>query len=369
MNGNIIDYIEWRGDLSFEQCPLNNVDAEIFAHLSYNKIEGLLDDSFSNQITIKELQKKFLAAEDYEERIQMGAMLNPDTPKLLAACASSERFGNIKICGLKSVLDFQKDEQFAAVTFLIGKSAIIVFRGTDDYVVGWREDFNIAFMEQIPGQKDAQAYLEAAGSFFKKDLYVAGHSKGGNLALYAASTVDKKLQKRIMGVYNLDGPGFNKEFFSSEGYLRIKDCVTSIYPACDIVGMLFNHDSNYQIIKSKGTGVLQHDGLLWQDCGNDFVPCSEFTSDSKIFEKAFNEWCDNLTVEDKKHFVDGVFDVFEASGYPTLYEISKNSIKASKNMIETYAKLDSETKSEVKRIFGAFMHVVKKELPIFNFMK
>lgn len=368
MYGNILDYIDWRGDLSFENDPLNVVDAEVFAHLSYNRIESFVGDSFSTGITLCELAKRFKNSTDVEELSNMGLLINADTPALLYKCGESKRFGNVKISGLKSTIDFESQKQFAAMTFDIGNRIVVTFRGTDDYIVGWREDFNIAFMENIPGQLDALSYLQSAAKSFKKGIYVTGHSKGGNLALYAAAKIDKKIQKRIKGVFNLDGPGFSKDFFSTEGYLRIKSVTHSIYPSCDIVGMLFKHDDNYSIIKSDGRGVMQHDGLAWRICGNNFVQVEKFTEDSVIFEKAFNQWADNLTAEEKKKFVNALFDVLEAPGYRTLFELSENSLKASTKMLECFSKTPLETKKEIRRIFSAFMHVVKREIPMLSFL-
>lgn len=367
MSGNILEYVKWRGDISFDAVPFNDVDALVFAQLSYNKLEGLLSEDFNNGCTLRELVDRFSAAPDYEERSNLGFMINPLSVDLLFECGNSKRFSDVRVTAWKSVLDEEKCEQFAAVTFSWGKNAVIAYRGTDDYVIGWKEDFNISYLDPVPAQADALEYLLKAAKHFKKQkLYLTGQSKGGNLALYAGVKAPEKLKKRIFGIYNLDGPGMAQEFFETSEYRAVEKKIVFIFPENDVVGMFFKHGKNYRIIESSEEGIREHDSMSWQVIGSQFVAVQDFTKESKIFEKSFNEWADNMSPEDKKCFSDALFDILQAPGYKTNLEISENALIASKDMLVAYSRMDSKTKKNVKRIISDLVKVIKQEIPIFK---
>lgn len=370
MAGNIAEYVRWRGDISFEMSPFNNVDALIFAQLSYNKLEGLMSSDFDKSITLSQLVNHFKKAPDFEKRKNLGFMINPETVELLFLCAQSKRFGDVKVTAFRSIYSEENCEQFAAVTFTFGKNSVVAFRGTDDHLVGWKEDFNISYMNPVPAQADAVTYLTQAGLFFRKNsLYITGQSKGGNLSVYAGTKAPDKLKRRIKNIYNFDGPGFSLNFLKSKEYKKVQKRIVSIYPEFCIVGKFFKHDSNFTIIKSSENGIRQHDSMSLLCCGNDFVPGTEFTGESRFFENSFNDWVDNLTEEDKKHFSDALFDILFASGYKTNLEISQNIIKASAEMFKAFVTMDIRTKNDIKRIIGVLKEAIHEEIPIFNFLE
>ena len=131
-----------------------------------------VSENFEEQITIKELAQKFVKTSDYEQRKNLGASINPLTVDLLISCGKSTRFGNIKICALREILDFEKPEQFVAMAFIYNNDIYVTFRGTDDYIVGWREDFNIAWQKPIPAQEDAMVYIKDAAEYFTGELNI-----------------------------------------------------------------------------------------------------------------------------------------------------------------------------------------------------
>lgn len=370
MSGNVLEYVRWRGDLSFEQDKFNAVDALVLAEIIYNKIENLFPDDFNYSLTLEEIVERFMNSKDFTERSNLGYLINPENLNLLFVCAKSKRFGKLHVCGVKSILNEENCEQFAAACFLFGKNVAIVLRGTDDYIISWKEDFNISYMNPIPAQKDALEYVNNAGEFFKrKRIYVTGHSKGGNLALYSGVKANLNVKRRIKGIYNLDGPGFSKDFFNSLEYKLVQNKVVTVFPEHDIVGMFFKHGKDYQIIKSCGKGIRQHDGMTWQILGKEFTPGEDFTSESKFFYKSFNEWADKLSDEDKKILSDSLFDVFLASDYKTVLELTKNPIASTTKMIAKYASFDQNTKGNIKRIINELKKVLQDEIPIFNFVK
>ena len=363
---DLFDYLYWRGDLSFEAVPFNKIDALLLAHISYSIFDGIVSESFKERKTFSQVAKDFSAAPDYEKRINIGFLINKRTAELMFKTAESERFRNVELCGFRSIYNEENVEQFAAITYLVDGKPVIALRGTDDTIVGWKEDFNIAWLPQIPAQKDALNYfLEAAGELQGKFVLV-GHSKGGNLVINTAVCCGDKVQQRIEKVFNFDGPGFDKAFFENISYKSVEDRIYSFYPEFSVVGMIFHHPKFYEIVKSDGFAFWQHDALNWQIAGKDFVNMGDFTEESKIFHSAFNEWIDKLDVEQKRNFVDTMFCILEASGAKTNNELEKDALKATAKMLAAYADLDKERRKELHEILGMFKDVIADDIPIFK---
>ncbi len=364
---DLFDYISWRGDITFSQVPFGKLDALMLAHLSYSLFDGLLTSDFDEGKTLEQLAKDFKKSRDYEQRINIGFLINKRTAELLEKCAACERFKNVRICAYKVVYDEENIEQFGAMTFRIDDINFIAYRGTDDTIVGWHEDFNIAYLDEIPAQKDALEYFKKAAENLKGKFVLAGHSKGGNLALNTAVNCGSKLQKKISTIYNFDGPGFLPEFFLREEYKAIENKLVSVYPELSVVGMIFNHPKKFEIVESSGFAIMQHDAMTWQILGNSFVNKEAFSDESKIFHKAFNRWIKKLTVEQRKKFVNALFEIIEASGAKTNTDLEKNALASSAKMIAAYSQLDKQTKKEVKEILSVLKRAVHSSLPFIKF--
>ena len=281
---NILDYICMRGDLSFAQSDFNSVDALILCQIAYNNIDGLVSRDFNSKITLEELAKSFESTKDYEKRCNMGAMINPLTPRLLADAAKSERFRKIKVCGFINKISRKNIEQFCALTYQLEKDRyLLVLRGTDDTIVGWYEDFNLGWMEEIPAQKDTAAYINQALSCLKGSFMIAGHSKGGNLSVKGGMSLPGKSLSRLKAVYNFDGPGFFAPLYQTPEFLQIKDRVYSYFPQFCIVGMMFEHTKQYKIVQCSAEGILQHDPFTWNVAGPLFENAANFDEASEFF--------------------------------------------------------------------------------------
>ena len=364
---NLFDYLEWRGDLSFEEDSLNKIDLLLLSHLTYSIFDNLITEDFSHLVTLSKLAKDFKLLPDFKERINIGYLINKRTTELMFKCAKTRRFKNLKLCGYKTIFDEKNEEQFAALTFVAGDIIIICFRGTDDTFVGWKEDFNMSFMEEIPAQKDAATYLEQAAKALKGRLIIAGHSKGANLAVYAAVKADA-LQKRIDAVYNFDGPGFSEAFLEKPSYKKIEQKIHSYYPEFSVVGMVFHHPEHYEIVKSDGFAFWQHDGLTWQLKGKAFENTRQFNEKSRFFNDAFNSWIEKLSIGQKKQFVNALFSLFEASGVKTNNELEKNIIPATAKMIAAYASFSKAERREIHKILSLFKEVIYADFPLFKLM-
>jgi len=368
MNSNHLHYLEWRGDIPFSASPFNLVDASILCHLAYEHLEGLVSSSFKEQITIRQLSEDFLNSHNHSERIQMGFGINPKTPELLYAAGKSLRFGDVKICGLQEILSEEKCEQFAGMTFVIGNTAYITFRGTDDTVIGWCEDLLLGKSPILPSHIDGVEYCNKAAEYFKKDLVVLGHSKGGTVAVYAGTYTSPKVQKRIKAVYNLDGPGWYPDFYETENFKRIEDKVLSIYPECDIVGKVFYPNSNYIIIKAEGKGFDQHDMFNWQCIGPNHVPGEDYTEESKVFFKKVNEWYETVEEAKRIKFIETLADIYRGVGFKNNYDLNKNRVTATKNALSEFNKLDKETKDGIHEVLSVLRKVMINDVPMFMFL-
>ncbi|MCR5724470.1 MAG: DUF2974 domain-containing protein [Treponema sp.] len=360
---DICDYIDWRGDLSFEASGLNEVDALIFCQLSYINFSALAPAGFEKSMPLSSLSDRFFASPDFEERSNLGLLIDPKTIELLKKAASSVRFGCVGVTGFVSEYDRALEEQFCAVTFLYKKrAAFVAFRGTDDTIVGWKEDCNLAFMESVPAQQDALAYLEDAASVFKKMQFTAGgHSKGGNLALYAGAQLSAKAKKRLEAVYNFDGPGFSLEALESEPFRAIEPLVHSVFPQYSVIGMLFHHFKAYKAVVSSEMLVLQHNPFSWAVCGASFCAKDGLDAGSEVFFTSFNKWFENITPSQRKQFVETLFGVLLATNATTNSELSRDWIKNSGKIIKAFAKLDGEIRDEALRIAGEFVKTIAKE--------
>ena len=368
---DFFDYLNWRGDLTFDKVPFGKIDALLLAHLTYSVFDGLVSDSFSEKKTLSQVAKDFSATPDYEERINIGFLINKRTAELMFKCAESPRYRNVELCGFRNIYSEENVEQFAAVTYIIdggekGKFPVIALRGTDDTIVGWKEDFNIAWIPQIPAQKDALNYFEDAAKALKDDFILVGHSKGGNLVINTAVSCGKNLQKRITDVYNFDGPGFAADFFEKAEYKAVEERIHSFYPGFSVVGMIFHHPKKYEIVKSEGFAFWQHDAMNWQMMGSNFINEADFTEESRLFYSAFNEWIDKLDTEQKKNFVETMFYILEASGAKTNNEIEKDALKCTARMLASYAEMSKDRRKEMKEILSMFKDVITDDIPIFK---
>jgi len=363
---NLFDYLDWRGDISFERVPFNKIDALLLAHITYSIFDGIVASSFEERKNFITVAKDFTEAKDYEERINIGFLINKQTAQLMFKCAACERYKNVELCAFRNIYNEESVEQFAAVTYIIDGKAVIAFRGTDDTIVGWKEDFNISWQKQIPAQKDAIEYFEEAANALKGDIILTGHSKGGNLVINTAVKCKKALQERILSIYNFDGPGFSKAFFKTKEYISIKEKLFSFYPEFSVVGMIFHHPEKYEIVVSDGFAFWQHDAMNWQILGGNFVNADKFTEQSRLFHKAFNEWIDKLNTEQKKQFTETMFWILEASGAKTNSDIEKEAIKSTAKMLSAYAEMDKKRKSELKKIIFMFKDVISDDIPIFK---
>lgn len=361
---NIEDYIKWRGDLSFEQSPFCRVDALVLCQISYLNFDRLLPDyDFSAEMKLSELAEIFENSRDFKKRSETGLLINRKTAPFFLQVARTRRFENIRITGYVSKIDLTIEEQFAAASYkLPDRTNFICFRGTDDSIVGWKEDFNLATEKEVPAQKDAVEYLEKAAKNLKGKIRIGGHSKGGNLAMYASAVVDKKISERILCIYNNDGPGFYEARVKSPEFVRIAEKVESCYPQFSIVGMLFQHIGKQIFVESDEIGVMQHDPFSWHIMGKDFVILENNDYGSKFFHNTFNEWISKLEPARREIFVDTVFKIIESTDAKTNTELELNFARNSVKVLKAINKLDPEMRKICKETVIEFFKAGHSQL-------
>ncbi len=367
---DLIDYVSWRGDLPIEKSPFNEVDALILSQLSYLDYSGIVAPCFLPQVTIADVLRQFKTSVDYKRRSHAGLFINPKTVDLLESCGKSVRFKNMAVCGFINKIDLQREEQFSVVTVLPGdKTAFIAFRGTDDTIVGWKEDFNMSFTDVIPSQTDAVDYMASLcgkngiPSKLYKKIRIAGHSKGGNLAIYATSFSTEKIKNKISDIYTFDAPGLNEYLVKHSDFSRIKPFLHSFYPQFSIIGMLFNHPENFTVVESGQDGIMQHDPFSWHVTGPRFVTLPDFENLGKYVQKTLNAWFFGLSVEKREMFVETMFKVLQATEARTNTELSKNWFKNSAAVIKALASLDSESRKETLHVIHLLFKTAAVEMP------
>ncbi|MGE5627806.1 MAG: DUF2974 domain-containing protein [Solirubrobacterales bacterium] len=359
----MFDYLEWRGDLDFTQDKLNEVDNLVFSVLSYLNFEDIVD------FQIKEQKICILKAAEYfkGKKLKSPAFYgNPfftQMPDFLQRAAQTRRFGNVEISCYVSELDHENSNQFSAIVFSMdSKHHYIGFRGTDDTIAGWKEDFQMSFMDAVPAQKQAVNYVNTIIPGFEGEFYLGGHSKGGNLAVYAAAHAKKEIKERIISVFNNDGPGFQIEIVQSEEYQSILHKINTFVPKSSMVGLLMEHGEEYQVVSSSGMGIMQHKALNWEVLGPKFVYESELTKNSRSFDTALRSWLSLLSMEEREYFVEALFEIIQGTGALTFSELSAEKLNAIDAMVKSYKNMDSSTQILLKNTIDAFFKESQKVL-------
>lgn len=346
---NLFDYLTWRGDLTFAQAPPNDVDALIFAALSYAPFGGRAVTEPWTPVPLQEV------AEETFRMPNVGQMARSKTDlDLLKAAAATCRFGTCRLYRYRSQLLPEQDTQFAAVTFLLDDGSLMVaYRGTDNTLVGWKEDFNMSFQQTVPAQRLAAQYLKDVAAENGAPLRVCGHSKGGNLAVFAGASAPPMVQKRILAVYNHDGPGFSDYLMGTPGYLALVPRIRTLVPQSSVIGMLMEHEEPYTVIRSGSVGILQHDPYSWEVLGPAFLPVEQITETSQFLDATIKAWCAGMTNEDRGKLVDALFALLGSGGVERATDIFhvKN--------LKVYIKALSADEATRKLLSGEFLGLLE----------
>ncbi|PIE04346.1 MAG: hypothetical protein CSA76_04740, partial [Spirochaetales bacterium] len=340
----IMEYIQWRGDLPFAQFPLNPVDNLIFSKLSYLQLKNAVGQKGAR--TLRETAQDIFADNTNNA---LGVLLTGEFKRMLKLMSDSRRYGSLIIRDTLEIYDEEVEIQFAVTVIELNRdTAYIAFRGTDDTLIGWKEDFKMSFMDEVPAQKIAVDYVNKAVPRFKyKKIYLGGHSKGGNLAVYAAIHAEKNVKDKIVTVYNNDGPGFRKRLLDTKEYRRVSERIVTLVPQSSVVGMLLEHEESYRVVQSTQHGLFQHDGFSWQVLGPDFVYLPRVGDDCITVDRTVKEVLLTLSDEQREAFINTFFEILDMNKNRTLTDMKKDGLKTLYSMSRNYHSLDKKTKKAI----------------------
>ncbi len=367
---NVLDYLDWRGDLTLEQSPFSHVDSLILCRLSYLPFDGILPGLYSNaEVSISQAAERLLGDTSSPVIQASQEKLTPRDAKLLQKLAQSRRFSRMTLCKYMNSVDSAAQKQFSALTVHTNDGCLYVaYRGTDSTLVGWKEDFNMGFMTPVPSQRDAVSYLEHIAHNSSGQLRVGGHSKGGNLAIYAAAFSSPSIQSRILQVDSHDGPGFLPKVMHSAGYQAVRPKITTFLPQSSVIGMLLEHEEEYIVVQSSQRGLMQHDLYSWNVMADDFIRLHSITKGSHVVDKTLKEWIAQMNVVKREQLVDGLFQVLSASGAHTISDLKNGRhIQAALAMISAMRQFDPATKYALSQTFRSLFQLVRKNAPLMFF--
>lgn len=399
---NVIDLL--RNDFStFAQRKFNAVDALILCELSYINMPTSVPKYCDNPKNISTVSiNELLRIEDYSSMFSSGSpKVDKFRRKLLLAVASSPRYRGIRVGEYlerfdESNIDESLEQQFAVVTFDLSNcegidnphTLVVAFRGTDNTLVGWKEDFNMAFRCPVPAQESAAEYLTSVAqryskrysnkNFFNKlfanklfarfsksfvdsqnnpNIIVVGHSKGGNMAAYAAMRLDatsQKLGNLVSKIYSMDGPGFACDVVDTSVFANVSSRIEKVVPQSAFIGLIMDTGVPYKVTVADSIGLMQHFGMYWQIKDGDFDYCDCVTPRALAVSKAANEWMMNLPFEERKRRIDSVYSIFSSLGYPTFDEMSSHWSEVVPKLLKIAMHMDSKTYELIRSVMSAF---------------
>ena len=322
---NAIDYLDWRGDLSFSASPFNEVDAFLCSQIATADFTSIIPEK--GEITLSEAFDEYFKIHSVED--SLGVLQSQYVVGMYDKVRHTKRFSSVRLRHQVNLYNKEKSEQFSALTMVIPDGSMVIgFRGTDDTIIGWKEDCNLSVYETVPAQKDALDYLSSEASFDNSSpITICGHSKGGNLSLYSAVKAEKWIRNRIVKAYSFDGPGFRPSFFQSEGYADIQDRLSTYWSQNSLVGVLLESAGKVEIVHSRVFGTLAHDGFNWTVMGTSFQREKRLSDFSLLFEKLTGSFVENATEEEKISLFTELFDALQSSGCTTLTELTRMNIK------------------------------------------
>ncbi|MFN8648454.1 Mbeg1-like protein [Streptococcus sp.] len=347
----IFDYLKANQYDSFYDKDFTVLDALALTELAYLPFEDLVpaEISVQNYISLQHLAEQF--EEKFQGKYPPLGMVNAHRLKLLSYLSSFKRYKHIRALGFANDVSLDSQKQFAAITYQIRpKEYLVVFRGTDDSIIGWKEDFHLTYMKEIPAQLAARDYLKEVLDKLDSKVWLAGHSKGGNLATYAACHVETSIQDRVQKVYSFDAPGLHSSIRNSDNFKAIEGKILSIIPENSIVGMMLETPETDLVVKSKTFGLLQHLMVSWEIEGDQFKVVPKVTEDSIQVDQTLKSWTASLSEEELRDFFDLFFGLFIEAGIYRFGDITVDTPVKIQKLIENRRNLTPEQATMMDRL-------------------
>ncbi|WP_299046459.1 DUF2974 domain-containing protein [uncultured Actinomyces sp.] len=359
---NMLDYVRTELD-TFDGRGFCTVDSLVLSWLAYTRLPAD-DPALAPALGWEGVRLADLYRAEYFATYYAGMWGEEPGLDLLAAVAASPRFRDVRVMGYVDATDPQAEKQFAAMTFRLTEDlSYVAFRGTDASLVGWKEDFNLAYRCPVPSQVEAAHYLADAAARVGGDLLVGGHSKGGNLAVYAAATAPRDASGRVTRIFSHDGPGFLAEFLATEDYRRVEGRVEKTLPQSSVVGMLLEQQEGYRVVRSNRAMIWQHDPFSWVVEGCDLVTLDGLTADARYLNRTVSAWLGSRTVEERERFIDTLYSVIDLGDVSTTHELRADWRRSIHVRARAFAGLDAETRSFVTQTLTALVSLGVRVVP------
>lgn len=339
---NILDYLKWRGDLTLQQSSFNSIDSLIMARCAYLRWELIFEDE--ETLSLREAYEKFCSLD-----LEGVHMLADEDPKLFLLLSNSQRFSNCRVSDFINEISQKDDLQFCAMTIHLDEMThYIAFRGTDNTLVGWKEDLNMSFQDRVLAQKKGLEYLKKMSKKYRGKFFLGGHSKGGNIAVYSTLFAPKTLQRRIISCDNFDGPGLSLKLYEKRKDHENYQKVQNFYPQASVIGrFLYQKEMDQFLIQSTKKGINQHDLYSWQIMGKEFICVMNFDKRSEFIDSILTDFIEKVPPQQRKECVDVIFDLLSSTNEETFHDLSTNWLKNSALIVKSLSKVDVQDRKVI----------------------
>ena len=349
---NMLDYIKEFGHVSFEERAFSEIDALVLTELEYLPLEKVVpsDENGENFVTVKEIAE-YMQEHKQELFDENPMMITQERHEVSQVIADAPRFQSLKFFGVVSEWDKDTTKQFAAVTVEVEPSVrLVVFRGTDETLIGWKEDFLMTYSPLVAAQTDAKEYLAKQASLWDGDLMISGHSKGGNLAIYAAATQEEDVQLRIVDIFCFDSPGLYRSVLETKGYQNIVPLAMRYIPQDSLVGLMLESEVPYVIVKSNATGAMQHSAMTWEIEDGQFIKMEKLTKNSQLNDQTFKKWTESVSDEELELFWNVFFELLFSVGIDTVNDLYGQFMHYVQEFLKAAGNMDEEKRELLTRI-------------------
>ena len=349
---NMLDYIKEFGHVSFEERAFSEIDALVLTELEYLPLEKVVpsDENGENFVTVKEIAE-YMQEHKQELFDENPMMITQERHEVSQVIADAPRFQSLKFFGVVSVWDKDTTKQFAAVTVEVEPSVrLVIFRGTDETLIGWKEDFLMTYSPLVAAQTDAKEYLAKQASLWDGDLMISGHSKGGNLAIYAAATQVEDVQLRIVDIFCFDSPGLYRSVLETKGYQNIVPLAMRYIPQDSLVGLMLESEVPYVIVKSNATGAMQHSAMTWEIEDGQFIKMEKLTKNSQLNDQTFKKWTESVSDEELELFWNVFFELLFNAGIDTVNDLYGQFMHYVQEFLKAAGEMDEEKRELLTRI-------------------
>ena len=349
---NMLDYIKEFGHVSFEERAFSEIDALVLTELEYLPLEKVVpsDENGENFVTVKEIAE-YMQEHKQELFDENPMMITQERHEVSQVIAEAPRYQALKFFGVVSEWDKDTTKQLAAITVEVEPSVrLVIFRGTDDTLIGWKEDFLMTYSPLVAAQTDAKEYLAKQASLWDGDLMISGHSKGGNLAIYAAATQEEDVQLRIVDIFCFDSPGLHRLVLETKGYQNIVPLAMRYIPQDALVGLMLESEVPYVIVKSNAVGAMQHNAMTWGIEDGQFVQMEKLTKNSQLTDQTFKKWTESVSDEELELFWNVFFELLFTAGIDTINDLYGEFMHYVQEFLKVAGNMDEEKRELLIRV-------------------